>query len=319
VLRSGGRIGDDPRPMRTFRYHRVDVFTGRAFGGNPLAVFPEADGLGDREMQQIAREMNLSETVFVFPPRDPDAAVRLRIFTVDRELPLAGHPVVGTHFVLAKTGRYELRDGLNEVFGELAAGVLPVEIEVREGVVRSVLMTQRQPSFAPAFTHVELLARALGVEADRIGPGDLPARVVDTGVPWLVVPLHDLRTIRSLAPDPGYCAKVAELCGTDMLYAFTQETEDPDCAVHARHVWFGTVTPGEDPVTGSAAGCLASYLVFENVLLAAPTAEAGIEQGLEIGRPGRVRALVDVEGGTIARVRVGGEAVHLGDGELWLG
>ncbi len=304
--------------MPTWRYHRVDVFTDRPFGGNPLAVFPDAHGLDDRTMQAIAREMNLSETVFVLPPREARAAVRLRIFTVDRELPLAGHPVVGTHFVLAATGRYQLRDGLNKVLGELAAGVLPVEIEVRDGEVRAVLMTQRMPSFAPAFAHRELLADALGVPLARLGAADLPARVVDTGVPWLMVPLADLRTIRGLAPNPGLCAQVAELCGTDMIYAFTQETEDPECAVHARHVWFGTVTPGEDPVTGSAAGCLASYLVFENVLLAAPTAEAWIEQGIEIGRPGRVRALVDVEGGQITMTRVGGSAVHIGDGELRL-
>ena len=101
-----------------------------------------------------------------------------------------------------------------------------------------------------------------------------------------------------------------------MFYAFTQETEDPDCAVHARHVWFGTVTPGEDPVTGSAAGCLASFLVNEGVLLAEPVAEAWIEQGLEVGRPGKVQALVDVEGGVIQQVCVGGSAVHLGNGEI---
>jgi trans-2,3-dihydro-3-hydroxyanthranilate isomerase len=302
--------------MKTLRYHRVDVFTDKPFGGNPLAVFPAADGLADREMQQIAREMNLSETVFCLAPTADDAVVRLRIFTVDRELPLAGHPVVGTHFVLAATGRYRLDRPSITVRGQLRAGVLPVEILSEGGRVTHVLMTQRMPSFAPVFAHRDLVAAALGIEERQIGPGDLPIRMVDTGVPWLMVPLVDLRTIRALAPNPALCSQVAELAGTDMIYAFTSETESAACAAHARHVWFGRVTPGEDPVTGSAAGCLASYLVHESVLLAAPAAEVRIEQGVEVGRPGEVHAMVDTEAHVIRRVRVGGSAVHLGDGEI---
>ncbi len=302
--------------MRTLRYHRVDVFTEVPFGGNPLAVFPDADGLTNQEMQQIAREMNLSETVFVQKPTEKSAQLRLRIFTVDRELPLAGHPTVGTHFVLATTGRFKLRHGANTVHCQLGAGVLPVEILVEEDQVRSVVMTQRTPAFAPELKDREFLAEALGLDPDRLGPGELPARVVDTGVPWLVIPILDLAAMRALAPHPSYCRQIAERCGTELFYAFTQETLDPTCAVHARHVWFGTVTPGEDPVTGSAAGCLASYLVFQEVMLAAPTAEVRIEQGIEVGRPGQVQALVDTERHKISRVRVGGCAVHLGDGEL---
>jgi trans-2,3-dihydro-3-hydroxyanthranilate isomerase len=302
--------------VRRLRYHRVDVFSEEPFGGNPLAVFPEADGLETALMQKIAREMNLSETVFVTKPTEP-ADLRMRIFTVDRELPLAGHPVIGAHFVLATTGRYQLRrDGPTTVRAQLGAGVLPAEIHCEEGAVKSVLMTQRTPAFGPPLLDRALVGRALGIAADRIGPGDLPVRVVDTGVPWLVVPLLDRRTIEGLAPLPALCQQVAEIAGTDLLYAFTQETVDPTCAVHARHVWFGTVTPGEDPVTGSAAGCLASYLVFEQVVLAAPIAELWIEQGVEVGRPGRVRARIDADGTRIKGVQVGGSAVHVGDGEL---
>ena len=309
--------------MRRYRYHRVDVFTDRAFGGNPLVVFPQADGLTDEEMQKLAREMNLSETVFCLPPQDRSADIRLRIFTVDRELPLAGHPVVGTHWVLATTGRYHLRAPSFVVRGELAAGVLPVEIlctaeEEQRVSLQGVVMTQRQPSFAPEVKDRELLAKALGLPLDRLGPGDLPARVVDTGVPWLMLPIVDLPSMERIAPDPRLCHRVAELAGTDMFYAFTQETHDPAAAAHARHVWFGTVTPGEDPVTGSAAGCLGAYLVFESVLLAAPTASAVIEQGTEVGRPGQVQVLVDAEGSQVRQVRVGGRAVHIGDGEVWL-
>ncbi|HLU40417.1 MAG TPA: PhzF family phenazine biosynthesis protein [Planctomycetota bacterium] len=302
--------------MPTLRYHRVDVFTDRPFGGNPLAVFPHADEVDAETMQAIAREMNLSETVFCLRPSAPDAEVRMRIFTVNRELPLAGHPVVGAHFVLATTGRYQLAQGRNVVRGQLEAGVLPVEILVEEGEVREVLMTQRSPSFAPAFKDVALVGEALGLEVDDLCPADLPIRLVDTGVPWLIVPVRDLRALRRVTPNFQACTLLAERAGSETFYAFTQETEDPTCAVRARHVWFGRVTPGEDPVTGSAAGCLGAYLVHENVLLAAPTAEVRIEQGVEIGRPGVVDAFVDVEGKRIQRVRVGGRAVHVGDGEL---
>jgi trans-2,3-dihydro-3-hydroxyanthranilate isomerase len=302
--------------MPSLRYHRVDVFTDHAFGGNPLAVFPAADEIDARTMQRIAREMNLSETVFCLRPTSPDAVVRLRIFTVDRELPLAGHPVVGTHFVLAQTGRYKLHDGVNVVRGQLEVGVLPVEIVVEGNTVRDVLMTQRTPAFAPVIKDIDLVAQSLGVPADELSPGDLPVRLVDTGVPWLIIPLRDLPALRKLSPDFRACTELAQRAGAETFYAFTQETEDPSCAVRARHVWFGRVTPGEDPVTGSAAGCLASYLVHEGVLLAAPTAEVRIEQGVEVGRGGVVDAFIDVEASRIKRVRVGGRAVHVGDGEL---
>ena len=304
--------------MRAYRYHRVDVFTDRPFRGNPLAVFPAAKGLETEELQAIAREMNLSETTFVLPPVHKGSAARLRIFTIDRELPLAGHPVIGTHFVLAKTGRYKLVEPITVVRAELKVGVLPAELLVTNGEPTAVVMTQRTPAFAPALQDRAFVAEALGLSKDQLGPGDLPARVIDTGVPWLIVPVIDLKALGAITPDHAACKRLAHIAGTDLLYAFTQETEDPTCVVRARHVWYGAVTPGEDPVTGSAAGCLASYLVFEEILLAAPTAEFRIEQGKEVGRPGQVRAFVDASGKRVERVRIGGSAVHVGDGELWL-
>ena len=302
--------------MPSLRYHRLDVFTDRPFAGNPLAVFPEADGLDPATMQRIAREMNLSETVFCQRPTAPDATVRMRIFTTDRELPLAGHPVVGTHFLLASLGRYELRDGSNMVQAQLGVGTLPAEIVVEGGVVREVLMTQRTPTFAAPFDDLDLVAEAIGLPKAVLCPGDLPVCLVDTGVPWLLVPIVDLRSLGAIAPNFAACAELAVRVGSDMFYAFTQDTLDEGCTARARHVWFGSVTPGEDPVTGSAAGCLASYLVQHGVILAAPTVEIRIEQGVEIGRPGIVDAFVDADGTRVKRVRVGGRAVLMGEGEL---
>ena len=314
---SGGDLIYD-RFMRAYRYQRIDVFTDRAFGGNPLAVFPAAQGLDTAEMQLLAREMNLSETTFVLPPTSDAAVARVRIFTVDRELPLAGHPVVGTAFALAGSGGFEVHQGANEVAFELGAGVLPVHVEMQGDRVASVFMTQRVPSFGPAVEDRQVLASALSLQPDELGLDILPARVVDTGIPWLLVPVCDQRALAKVKADPRFCGELAEAVGTDLFHAFTLETGDPGCAVRTRHVWWGPVTPGEDPVTGSAIGCIASYLVAEGVILAAPQAQMVIEQGYEVGRPGQVTARVSVSGDSVSRVEVGGCAVHVGNGEIWL-
>ncbi|GAB4149719.1 MAG: PhzF family phenazine biosynthesis protein [Planctomycetota bacterium] len=304
--------------MRQLRYHRVDVFTDRPLGGNPLAVFPDGRGLDAGEMQLLAREMNLSETVFSLPSREPGAARRLRIFTIDRELPMAGHPVVGAAHVLASTGAIEVREGLNPAMLELGAATLPVEIHVRNGEVAAVFMTQKTPTIGRRFGEIDLVATALGLLPSQLDLGDLKPRVVDTGIPWFLIPLVDLKALRALRVQPQVCAELASVVGTDLFYAFTQDTGDPSCAARARHVWFGGTTPGEDPVTGSAIGCLASFLVSEGVILAAPEAELSIEQGEEVGRRGKVTARVQAKGGSISRVQVGGSAVHVGDGEIRL-
>lgn len=302
--------------MATTSYLRVDVFCDRPFGGNPLAVFPEADELADDTMRLLAREMNLSETVFCLTPTAPQADTRLRIFTVDREVPMAGHPTVGTIFALCESGILDVGEGETVLQAELGVGVLPIVVRKRDGVVESVTMTQRAPRFGEPFGDVELAARALGLRADQLSPGELPIRVVDTGIPWLLIPCEDLRAVQRIDPVASACRKLAERTGTDLIHAFTQDVVDPSCAVHTRHVWFGTVTPSEDPATGSAAGCLGSYLVHEQVLLAAPDVELTIEQGLEIGRPSRIRVRVATSKGRINEVQVGGTAVLMGGGEI---
>lgn len=302
--------------MRTFRYHRVDVFTDRPFGGNPLAVFLDGRGLEKAEMQALAREMNLSETAFVVPPTKKDVAAKLRVFTIDRELPLAGHPTVGAAFALAASGMLQLREGRTVVPFELGAGVFPVEIEVTGGEVRSAFMTQREPEFGEPFAERDVIAAALGLTKDQVEVGELQARVVNTGIPWFLIPLNDLKALRAMKPHPLVLPELASVVGTDLFHAFTLDTGDPDCTARTRHVWWGTVTPGEDPVTGSAIGCIASYLVHEEVILASPEATLRIEQGEEVGRPGKVTARVERSGGTIRKVQVGGTCVSMGDGEI---
>ena len=160
--------------MRTYRFYQVDVFTDKAFGGNPLAVFPDAEGLSDREMQQLAREMNLSETTFVLPSADPKADFRVRIFTPAAEVPLAGHPVVGTHYVLASLGRIHLKSPVTRIHQELKVGILPVDLYVEGGAVQRVVMTQVLPSFLTVVDDLAATGRCPG--GRRSGnPRDRPA------------------------------------------------------------------------------------------------------------------------------------------------
>jgi len=185
--------------MKEYRFIQVDVFTDRPFGGNPLAVFPEAEGLTDEEMQQIAREMNLSETTFVLPPQATGADFKVRIFTPGGELPFAGHPVVGTHWVLAHLGRVRLREPVTWVTFELGVGVMPADLHVSGGRVERVVMTQAQPTFHAILEDVSELAAGLGLPPEAITATGLPVQVVSTGLPGLIVPLRRLAEVRALS------------------------------------------------------------------------------------------------------------------------
>jgi trans-2,3-dihydro-3-hydroxyanthranilate isomerase len=164
--------------MKEYRFIQVDVFTDRPFGGNPLAVFPEAEGLTTEEMQCLAREMNLSETTFVLLPQSPDADFKVRIFTPAAELPFAGHPVVGTHWVLARLGRVELCEPVTQVRFELGVGVLPADLHVVGGRVERVVMTQDRPTFHAVLEDVTDLAAGLGLPPEAITETGLPVQVV---------------------------------------------------------------------------------------------------------------------------------------------
>ncbi len=297
---------------RQVRYLRVDVFTDRVLGGNPLAVFPDADGLDPATMQAIAREMNLSETVFCVRPEAAGASTRFRIFTVDRELPLAGHPTVGSVHALASTGRLATDAyGSTTIQVELGVGIVPVRVDARGGVVEHVEMTQRAPRHGPALEDCSLLARAVGVDIEDLAAG-LAAEVFDTGIPWLLVPLRSPEAVAALRPDPAACRALSEAAGTDLIHAFARIPDRETPAIRTRHVFFGTVTPGEDPATGSAGGCLGAYADRHGVF--GPPGvplRLVVEQGADIGRPSFLHVIVD---GDV--VRVGGASVLAGEG--WL-
>lgn len=305
--------------MPRYAFTQIDVFTRTPLTGNALAVFPDAVGLSTETMQALAREKNLSETTFVTP--STAATKRVRFFTPAAEIPLAGHPTVGTWWTLAELGQVKLpQDGEVRVTQETGAGVLPVDITVRGGKPVRVVMTQAQPQFGNVVAERSRLGKALGGGASTI-PKRPESQIVSTGLPQLMVPIKDLATLKQL-PSGGAGAALAKLLrelGTDCAMLFTLEAETPEADVHCR-----MFAPGlgvtEDPATGSAAGALGCYLVVHNLIRPHNgVAKILIEQGIEIARPSLIHVEVVVgNGGEINEVRVGGEAVTVISGEVRL-
>ena len=303
--------------MKEHKFIQVDVFTDRPFGGNPLAVFPEAGGLTTEEMQQIAREMNLSETTFVLPPAVAGADFRVRIFTPAVELPFAGHPVVGTHWVLAHLGRVALREPVTQVRFELGVGVLPADLHVAGGRVERVVMTQDRPAFLAVLEDVTELAEGLGVPPEAINEPGFPVQVVSTGVPQMMVPVRSLAEVQALDAAQLNVAALNRACravGTECVMVYTLETERPGSTVHVR-MFAPLLGVPEDPATGSANGALGAYLVHHRAVpVAEPTTHLVSEQGAELGRPSTLYLEVDSAGGEVAAVRVGGQVAPVAEG-----
>jgi len=284
-----------------------------------VAIFPEAEGLTTEEMQHLAAEMNLSETTFVLPPRAPEADFRVRIFTPRKELPFAGHPVVGTHWVLAYLGRVRLHEPVTQVCFELGVGVLPADLHVRAGRVEQVVMTQGRPAYLAVLQDLADLADGLGLPPEAIAETKLPVQVVSTGLLAMMVPIRSLAEVQSLDAGRLNVAALNRACravGTDCVMVFTFETECPETAVHVR-MFAPLLGVPEDPATGSANGALGAYLVHHQAVpVDGPTIRLFSEQGAEIGRPSRLTIEVDTAGGDAGTVRVGGQVVPVIEGTV---
>ncbi len=314
--------------MSSYNFIQLDVFTDRAFCGNPLAVFPEAEGLTDEKMQQIAREMNLSETVFVLPPEDESALRRLRIFTPSSELPFAGHPVVGTWNCLALEGVVpapESGNGSVQIKQEVGIGVLPVDIEFKDGDPARVVMTQGKFEIRGEIDDWQEqaeIARALGLAREDLDES-LPIQAVSTGNAMLLVPVRSLADLGHCRPNLAMLDEIYERSDFSEVnatgcYAFTRETlEIGEARAHAR--FFVGMNIGEDPATGSAAGPLGGYLVHHGAAGIDPVDGVYrfvIEQGDFINRPSRIGLEVKGGVGKVEEVRVGGMSVVVARGIL---
>lgn len=302
---------------RSYRYLHYDVFTDRLFGGNQLAVILDGRGLSTDTMQAIAKEMNFSETTFVLPAERTDTDVRVRIFTPGDELPMAGHPTVGTTFALARTGAIEHGSELF-VMG-LNIGPVPVSLTWRAGELVFVWMTQRQPIFSDPLANASGAAAAIGVPEAAVRGTGLPVQVVSCGVPYLFVPLATRSAVDSASVDARALQQVLREARLEAngVFLFSQERGADKATVYSR-MFAPEIGIAEDPATGSASGPLGCYLVRHRVV---PADKAGAIlnlQGVKMGRPSYIHISIGVENADIATVRVGGEAVLAGEGTLYI-
>ncbi|MGA7557490.1 MAG: PhzF family phenazine biosynthesis protein [Terriglobales bacterium] len=287
---------------------QVDVFTDRALTGNSLAVFLDGRGLGTEHMQALAREMNLSETTFILPgdaAAEKDRGIRVRIFTVQEELPFAGHPTLGTAFVLRTQGASNAR---SEVRLELNVGTVPVHFTEEAAQPVFGEMTQRNPEFG-AIHNVEAVARLTGLSVADFD-NSVPIQTVSTGVPFTIVALRSLKTLQNLRLDFSRSAEYLASSGGKFFYFVCRETVDPKARLHARMIFYG----GDDPATGSAAGCCSAWMVAHGV--AASEEQVLIEQGLEVHRPSRILVRASKQDNQVINVRVGGNCVEVLRGEV---
>ena len=293
-------------PLRTFDYAQVDVFAERPLEGNALAVFTDARGLSSAEMQAIARETNLSETTFILP-RDAETearhGVQVRIFTVQEELPFAGHPTLGTASWLY--WNHPIFRGAAEITLDLPVGRIPVSFSGNEAGGAGVFATMRQND--PVFGSVhapEAVAQALGLTVADLDPS-VPVQTVSTGMAFCVVPLRSMEAARRLSMPPAASQSYLEDSDAKFFYCITPAPPG-GADWHARMQW----PAGEDPATGSAAGCAIAYLVRHE--LAASGQPIVIEQGVEMFRPSRIHVRATLEAGSVSGVFVGGRTIPVG-------
>ena len=301
--------------MRRYRYLHYDVFTDAPFEGNQLAVFPEPAGLSTGEMQTITREMNFSECTFIFPPEAPGTDVRMRIFTPGEELPMAGHPTIGSTFALAHEG--VIAPGQKDFTFGLGVGPTPVSLAWKGQALDFAWMTQLRPTFGQEIADRASVARALGVAATDLAGS--PVQVVSCGVPFLYAALASRAAVDAVSMDRNAFAACCAAAGFRELPFFFFTTDgggsNGDEAAYSR-----MLAPGfgitEDPATGAASGPLGCYVFKHRLLPRERLAHIVSLQGAKMLRPSRIHIAIEAAGEEITRVRVGGRSVMVGDGTL---
>ena len=308
-------------PSRTYEFVQLDVFTQTPLTGNPLAIFTDGRGLDDGEMQAVAREMNLSETTFILP-RDPVTEARegtkVRIFTVAEELPFAGHPTLGTALHLYALGFSPGSEQSAEIRLDLKAGKIPVHFTAnsenagRNRVDGQVFgqMRQRDPEFGVTLSR-EKVAPVIGITADEIPP-EWPVQIVSTGLPFAIVGIRSQKTLANLSFSHAQAAEFLKNTEAKFFYFLCPDRHQDRLKARARMFFYG----GEDPATGSAAGCAASWMVQHGI--ANSDEQVMIRQGVEMGRPSEMYVRATKDGERVTNVRVGGYAVEVLRGTMSL-
>src|SRR3990172_3256390 len=312
LMSSAALFGQD----RTYRYLHLDVFTDEALTGNQLAVFLAPQGLSDAEMQLIAREMNFSESTFVFPPEASGTDFRVRIFTPSAELDFAGHPTIGTAFALARAGK--IAPGKKQVVLGEGIGPIGVDLEWHGENLRFAWMYQLEPTFGKTIDDVAAVAGALGVEASDVSATGLPVQEVSCGATFLFVPMATRAAVDRASLDRAAMGGFLERLQMQRrgVFLFSKEPGGDDATVYSRMLSFRGI---EDPATGSASGPLGAYLVHHGAVPREKAREILSRQGVKMGRPSRVYISIGLEGDAIKEVRVGGASAFVGEGTIELG
>jgi trans-2,3-dihydro-3-hydroxyanthranilate isomerase len=303
--------------MRSYRYLHYDVFTDHLFGGNQLAVFLDARGLSAETMQAIASEMNFSETTFVLPPERTDTDLRMRIFTPGAELPLAGHPTIGSTFALARSG--VIAPGRDRFVFGLGLGPTPVSLTWKGDELSFAWMTQPPPTFHEPIGDPARAATALSLSPAAVAGTGHPVQVVSCGAPFLFVPLATRSAVDNAVVNRGVLDSLLSdtKSGAHGVFVFSRERGQDKATVYSR-----MFAPGfgisEDPATGSASGPLGCYLVRHKIVPPEKATSMLSLQGVRMGRPSHVHISIGVDKGAITSVRVGGESVLAGEGTLYI-
>ena len=287
-------------------FYQVDVFSNKLFGGNPLAVFLNGENFKEEQLQQVAKEMNLSETTFIFPRSHPDAHFDVRIFTPKKEIPFAGHPTLGTAFVLKYAGL--ISNKTNKLILNFKGGLISVHHQ-KDGII---MMETPAGKILKTISNTKEIADTLGLKPQNIDP-NLPIQTVTTGFPALLVPIESIGAMKEIILNLALLKPLLREEKVDMIYPFTRQTIDQENSIHARGFAPFIGIP-EDPGTGSVASALGYYLNEKN----SKEKRIIIEQGYEMKRPSNIFVEInDVEGRT-NEIRVGGKVRLVFKGTLYL-
>jgi trans-2,3-dihydro-3-hydroxyanthranilate isomerase len=302
--------------MSDKRFIIADVFTEQQFGGNQLAVFTDGTGLDTETMQNIAREMNYSETTFILPP-EAGSDFRLRIFTPAEELPFAGHPLVGSGYVIVAEKMKDWSEPRTSVKIETGVGEIIVNVETQNGKAGFSQMTQPLPVVKSTWTDIARLAKALALEVSDIESTNLPAQLLFNGIPVLMIPVASLQAVEKIKVDFNALEAISIEAGAKTVMAFTTETVTPTSTAHCR-VFAPVEGILEDAATGSANGPLGFYLVHHKLVKTEAITKIISEQGFEMLRPSIINIEVDIDASSneVTGVRVGGGVVLSGYGAI---
>jgi trans-2,3-dihydro-3-hydroxyanthranilate isomerase len=304
-----------------YAFYTADVFTETIFGGNPLAIFPDAVGLTGPQMQKVAAEINYSETVFVFPPATPNGTKRLRIFTPKAEIPFAGHPTVGTAFVLVAIAAIPRTGPEMTLYFEEGVGIIPVKVLwENDQPVYSELTAAQLPEIGPEPPPVHILAEILSLKPGQILTGEYAPQALSSGLPFLLIPLRDQSAIAAVKLRRELWQQYLSSFWASSVYVFTFDTSSRLIDLRAR-MFAPNLGIEEDPATGSAATVLGAYLAQRDYQMCRQPGQERlltwqVEQGIEMGRPSLLKIQVTQSADSIEKITVGGSSVLVSQGMM---